>query len=157
LPTAFHIEQLTEKHDRSILIDITVVDHITLPVRDYAVSRRFYEETLRPLGIVPLLDWPDGRKAWFGVEGEPSSLWLCESHAAGTLELALTAEASEAVEEFHAAAVKAGGYSDWLPGVRPEFNRQYFAARVRDPDGNSIEAVYRGAVAEAATPQSMAA
>ena len=61
------------------------------------------------------------------------------------------------MEEFHAAAVKAGGYTDWLPGVRPEFNGQYFAARVRDPDGNSIEAVYRGAVAEAATPQSMAA
>ena len=133
------------------------VDHIALPVRDYAVSRRFYEEALRPLGIALLLDWPDGRRAWFGVEGEASSLWLRESHTAGTLELALAAEGTEAVEAFHSAAVEAGAYSDWLPGVRPEFNAQYFAARVRDPDGNSIEAVYRGAVAAIATPEFAAA
>jgi catechol 2,3-dioxygenase-like lactoylglutathione lyase family enzyme len=147
---------LTEKHDRSILINIAV-DHITLPVRDYAVSRHFYEEALRPLGIALLLDWPDGRRAWFGVEGAASSLWLRESHTAGTLELALTAEGAEAVEAFHSAAVEAGAHSDWLPGVRPEFNAQYFAARIRDPDGNSIEAVYRGAVAAIATPRFAAA
>ena len=147
---------LTEKHDRSILVDI-VVDHITLPVRDYAVSRRFYEDALRPLGLVLLLDWPDGRKAWFGVEGAASSLWLSESEAAGTLELALAADGAEAVEAFHSAAVKAGGRTDSTPSVRPEFNRQYFAARVRDPDGNSIEAVHRGAVSAIASPHSAAA
>ena len=147
---------MTEKHDRSILWCIAV-DHITLPVRDYARSRHFYEEALRPLGIVLLLDWPDGRSAWFGVEGEASSLWLRESHAAGTLEVALRAERAEAVEAFHSAAVGAGAYTDWPPGVRPEFNSQYFAARVRDPDGNSVEAVYRGALAAIATPQSAAA
>lgn len=147
---------MTEKHDRSILIGIAV-DHITLPVRDYALSRRFYEEALRPLGIALLLDWPDGRRAWFGVEGEASWLWLCESHTAGTLELALTAEGAEAVEAFHSAAVGAGAYTDWEPGVRPEFSRRYFAARIRDPDGNSIEAVYRGAVATEPVDQPVAA
>jgi catechol 2,3-dioxygenase-like lactoylglutathione lyase family enzyme len=147
---------LTEKHDRSILISMAV-DHITLPVRDYAASRHFYEEALRPLGIALLLDWPDGRRAWFGAEGEASSLWLRESHTAGTLELALAAEGAEAVEAFHSAAIEAGAYSDWLPGVRAEFNAQYFAARVRDPDGNTIEAVYRGAEAVIATPEFAAA
>jgi catechol 2,3-dioxygenase-like lactoylglutathione lyase family enzyme len=121
------------------------------------VSRRFYEEALRPLGLVLLLDWPDGRRAWFGAEGEASSLWLRESHAAGTLELALTADGTEAVEAFHAAAVEAGAHTYWEPGVRPEFNPQYFAARVRDPDGNSIEAVHRGAVAAMTSPRSAAA
>lgn len=147
---------MTEKHDRSILGDI-VVDHITLPVRDYAVSRRFYEDALRPLGVVLLLDWPDGRRAWLGVEGAASSLWLCESEAAGTLELALAANGTEAVEAFHAAALKAGGRTDWAPSVRQDFNRHYFAARVRDPDGNSVEAVHRGAVSEIASPHSAAA
>jgi catechol 2,3-dioxygenase-like lactoylglutathione lyase family enzyme len=147
---------LTEKHDRSILLSIAV-DHITLPVLDYAVSKRFYEEALRPLGLVLLLDWPDRRKAWFGVDGAASLLWMCESDAAGTLELALTADGPEAVEAFHAAAVQAGGRPDWRPGIRPEFDRRYFAARVRDPDGNSIEAVHRGAVTAAAARYSAAA
>lgn len=133
------------------------VDHITLPVRNYAVSRRFYEEALGPLGLVLLLDWPDGRKAWFGVDGAASLLWMCESDAAGTLDLALTADGPEAVKAFHAAAVRAGGRPDWRPGIQPEFDRRYFAARVRDPDGNSIEAVHRGAAATFATPDSAAA
>ena len=147
---------MTEKHDRSILCHI-VVDHITLPVRDYAVSRRFYEVALRPLGLVLVLDWPDGRKAWFGVEGAASLLWMCESQAAGTLELALAADRPEAVEAFHTAALRAGARSEWEPSIRPEFDRRYLAARVRDPDGNSIEAVHRGAVATFVTPDSAAA
>lgn len=134
-----------------------MIDHITLPVRKYAVGRRFYEEALRPLGLVLLLDWPDGRRAWFGVEGAASLLWLCESEAAGTLELALAADGPEAVEAFHAAAVQAGAHPDWRPGIKTEFDRRYFAARVRDPDGNSIEAVHRGAAATYARPHSAAA
>jgi catechol 2,3-dioxygenase-like lactoylglutathione lyase family enzyme len=121
------------------------------------VSRRFYEEALRPLGVVLLLDWPDGRRAWFGVEGAASSLWLRESEAAGTLELALAADDAGAVEAFHSAAVEAGARTDWAPSVRHEFDRHYFAARVRDPDGNSIEAVHRGAVTAVASPHSAAA
>jgi catechol 2,3-dioxygenase-like lactoylglutathione lyase family enzyme len=133
------------------------IDHLILPVRDYEASKRFYETVLRPLGLVLLLDWPDGRKAWFGVEGAASSLWLAESHAAGTLELALAAQEPETVEAFHTAAVDAGARTEWSPGVRPEFSRQYFAARVLDPDGNAIEVVHRGAIAAGALQESAAA
>lgn len=136
---------------------VVAVDHLTLPVRDYAASKPFYEWALRPLGLVLLLDWPDGRKAWFGVEGRPSSLWLCESRAAGSLEVTLGAEDPEAVDAFHAAALSAGARTQWEPGARPEFNRDYYAARVVDPDGNSIEAVYRGAVAASEIRHSAAA
>jgi hypothetical protein len=31
------------------------------------------------------------------------------------------------------------------PGVRPEYSQEYDAARVLDPDGNSIEVVHRAA------------
>jgi len=146
-----------DKKARSFYSRRIVIDHITLPVRDYAVSRRFYEDALRPLGLVLLLDWPDGRKAWFGVEGAASVLWLRESHTAGTLELALAAEGAEAVRAFHSAALEAGAHTDWEPGARPEFNRQYFAARVRDPDGNSIEVVCRGEVVTELLDQPVAA
>jgi len=48
---------------------------------------------------------------------------------------------SEAVDAFHAAAVAAGGSSDGAPGKRREYSENYYAAFIRDPDGNKIEAV----------------
>jgi catechol 2,3-dioxygenase-like lactoylglutathione lyase family enzyme len=47
----------------------------------------------------------------------------------------------EEVQAFHAAALKAGGASDGAPGPRPEYTAGYYAAFVRDPEGNKIEAV----------------
>jgi catechol 2,3-dioxygenase-like lactoylglutathione lyase family enzyme len=123
------------------------VDHLTIPVRDYEASKRFYERALRPLGFAVLLDWPDRRRAYLGVEETPSSLWLAESYAAGSLEVSLVADDPGAVDAFYAEALAAGGMAQDEPGVRPEHSREYYAARVRDPDGNSVEAVYRGAAA----------
>ena len=130
---------------------------MTVPVRDYRTSKRFYERALRPLGFAVLLDWPDRRRTYLGVKPRPSSLWLAESRAAGTLELTLAADEADAVDAFHAAAVAAGGRTASEPGVRPEHSREYYAARVLDPDGNSIEAVYRGVVAPAAIDRRVAA
>ena len=45
------------------------------------------------------------------------------------------------VDAFHAAALKAGGASDGDPGVRMHYDEGYYAAFIRDPDGNRIEAV----------------
>ncbi len=123
------------------------IDHLTVPVRSYDTSKAFYEPVLHALGLVLLLDWPDNRRAYFGVPSEPSSLWLVETWAAGTLDVTLMADGPDAVDAFHAAAIAAGARSDWEPAIRPEQSRDYYSARVLDPDGNSVEAVYRGAAA----------
>jgi catechol 2,3-dioxygenase-like lactoylglutathione lyase family enzyme len=133
------------------------IDHVMLPVRDYEAAKRFYAGTLLPLGFALLLDWPHGRRAWFGIEGSASSLWLAESDAAGTLEVCLGADEPAAVDAFHAEALVAGARSSWEPGIRPEFSRDYYAARVQDPDGNSIEVVCRGEAAAGALERSVAA
>jgi len=133
------------------------IDHVILPVRDYEAAKRFYARALRPLGFALLLDWPHGRRAWFGIEGSASSLWLAESDAAGTLEVCLGADEPAAVDAFHAAAVVAGARSSWEPAIRPEFTRDYYAARIQDPDGNSIEVVCRGEAAAGALDRSVAA
>jgi hypothetical protein len=103
------------------------------------------------------MDWPDARRAYFGLPRQPSSLWLAESDAAGSLELSLAASDADAVHAFHESALAAGGRTQDEPGVRPERNRTYYAARVLDPDGNSIEAVYRGVVLEGSTSRRLAA
>ena len=45
------------------------------------------------------------------------------------------------VVAFYEAALAHGGADDGGPGIRREYNPNYFAAFVRDPDGNKIEAV----------------
>jgi predicted lactoylglutathione lyase len=55
--------------------------------------------------------------------------------------ICLRATDTRAVEDFHAAALKAGGTSDGTPGLRTEYRESYYAAFIRDPDGNRIEAV----------------
>jgi catechol 2,3-dioxygenase-like lactoylglutathione lyase family enzyme len=133
------------------------IDHVTVPVGNYEVGKQFFEQALRPLGFVVLLDWRDKRRAYLGFERQPSSLWLVESRAAGHLELTLAAGDPAAVDAFHAAAVEAGGRTEWFPGARPEYSHEYYAARVVDPDGNTIEAVYRGAAGAAALREPEAA
>jgi catechol 2,3-dioxygenase-like lactoylglutathione lyase family enzyme len=120
------------------------IDHLTVFVRDYSASKPFYEEVLGRLGLVPVLDWPDKRRVYFGRPEEPSSLWLVESELAARLEVALPADDAGAVHAFYNTAIAAGARADGEPGVRPEYNREYYAARILDFDGNSLEAVCRG-------------
>jgi predicted lactoylglutathione lyase len=54
---------------------------------------------------------------------------------------ALVAADRAAVDGFHAAACAAGGQDDGAPGLRP-YGPGFYAAYVRDPDGNKLSAVY---------------
>jgi catechol 2,3-dioxygenase-like lactoylglutathione lyase family enzyme len=119
------------------------IDHLTIPVSDYETSKAFYERVLAPLGLVVLLDWPDRRRVFFGEKGEPSSLWVVESGAAGSLDVTLAAAGAEIVDWFHEVALAADAEPVQEPGHRGEYNRDYYAARILDPDGNSIEVVHR--------------
>jgi len=48
------------------------------------------------------------------------------------------------VDDFHAAAIANGGTSEGAPGLRPQYNPDFYAAYVRDPDGNKLAVVCRG-------------
>ena len=47
------------------------------------------------------------------------------------------------VDAFHAAALAAGETDNGAPGLRPQYHPGYYAAYVKDADGN-IEAVHHG-------------
>jgi catechol 2,3-dioxygenase-like lactoylglutathione lyase family enzyme len=116
------------------------IDHVTIVVRDFAASRRFYVDALRPLGLRPHLHWPEGERIHFGVPGEASALWVVGGDEVTTARVALTAPTGSAVEAFHGAALAAGGRSLDAPRTREEHTLRTYAAAVVAPDGNVVEA-----------------
>jgi hypothetical protein len=45
------------------------------------------------------------------------------------------------VRRFYESAIANGATDEGAPGIRENFNANYYCAFVRDPDGNKIEAV----------------
>jgi catechol 2,3-dioxygenase-like lactoylglutathione lyase family enzyme len=120
-----------------------MIDHISIPVRDIKAAARFYEALLAPLGMTRVRDWPKS----IGFGKTYPEFWLNEraqlkppGEDSGA-HIALRAPDTKAVDAFHAAAVAAGAHSDGAPGMRLEYSSHYYAAFVRDWDGNRIEAV----------------
>ena len=121
-----------------------MIDHISIAVRDIKAAESFYTALLAPLGLSKLREWPDaaigyGKKYpefWINRRSEMTSV----AQDSG-VHICLRAQSAEAVNAFHAAALASGGTSDGAPGLRAEYNDRYYAAFVRDPDGNRIEAV----------------
>jgi catechol 2,3-dioxygenase-like lactoylglutathione lyase family enzyme len=118
-----------------------MVDHVGFAVRDYALSKAFYEKALAPIGFTLLME-PAGQAAGFGADGRPS-FWIeaLGRPVSGRLHIALAVDRRDKVDAFHAAALEAGGTDNGKPGVREIYHPNYYGAYVLDPDGNNIEAV----------------
>jgi catechol 2,3-dioxygenase-like lactoylglutathione lyase family enzyme len=120
-------------------------DHVGLNVRDYAASRRFYEQALAPLGHSVVMEFPEWDTAGFGVREKPGFFWISAREPRGTgTHVAFQAPDRATVDAFHAAALEAGGTDNGGPGIREEYHPTYYGAFVLDPDGNNIEAVCHG-------------
>jgi len=72
-----------------------MAEHVTLPVADYERSKAFYLEALGPLGYAVLMDWRERRRAYLGVPGSPSSLWLVESTSFEPVDVTLAAAVAQ--------------------------------------------------------------
>jgi catechol 2,3-dioxygenase-like lactoylglutathione lyase family enzyme len=124
-----------------------VLDHVSLGVSDIDRSRRFYDAALRPLGLVRIVDFGDGRGSDYGaapgalgVEFTITGEVAVRTPIAGA-HLCFRAPDRAAVDGFHAAALAVGGRDDGAPGLRPQYHADYYGAFVLDPDGHRIEAV----------------
>jgi catechol 2,3-dioxygenase-like lactoylglutathione lyase family enzyme len=118
-----------------------VIDHLSIQCADVEASAHFYDTVLGQLGGTRVMDFGDvigygfGRKPsfWLGplTTGEPNR----EIH------IAFVAENRAAVWAFFEAAVGLGAEVLHQPRLWPEYHDTYYAAFVRDPDGNNVEAV----------------
>jgi catechol 2,3-dioxygenase-like lactoylglutathione lyase family enzyme len=115
-------------------------DHVVFSVSDYAGSKAFFVQALAPLGVVVVSEGP------LGVElcrpDSKASLCIRRVEQRTTpLHLAFIADSRQQVDDFHRAALAAGGTDNGAPGLRPQYHADYYAAFVIGPDGHNIEAV----------------
>jgi catechol 2,3-dioxygenase-like lactoylglutathione lyase family enzyme len=120
-----------------------MIDHVSIAVRDLAGCAQFYGTVLATIGYTKLVVRP----ATIGFGKKYPEFWLNERRALTPVDadtgnhICLRVGSVDAVQAFHAAALQSGGKSDGAPGLRADENEGYYAAFIRDPEGNKIEAV----------------
>lgn len=124
---------------------MSVISHITLGSNDIERSGRFYDEVLGILGF-ERLPKPPGKPPAYEKNGMPTIyLYTPEDGRPATwgngTHIAFVADTKEDVRAFHDSALKLGGTSEGEPDRRPHYDENYYAAYVRDPDGNKLQAV----------------
>jgi catechol 2,3-dioxygenase-like lactoylglutathione lyase family enzyme len=126
-----------------------MIDHTGIGVADVARSAAFYDAALSALGLRRVMQLPenDGTDA-VGYGVDYPIFWIDRFHPHSVKQhMAFAAKSLAEVDAFHAAALKAGGTDNGPPGLRDTakgYPAGYYAAFVLDPDGNNIEAVFRG-------------
>jgi catechol 2,3-dioxygenase-like lactoylglutathione lyase family enzyme len=127
-----------------------MLDHVFLTVSDMKRSISFYTAALAPLGINERFDF-DGKSGppghpdlkGFGANGR-LFLWLREGIAdSRAVHVGFVANNRNQVDAAYAAAISAGATDNGAPAARLYYDPRYYAANVLDPDGYSIEFVYK--------------
>ena len=115
-----------------------MIAHTTLAVSNYQKAKSFYAKALEPLGYRNNMEF--GQSAGFN-DGKNTDFWISQEGRVVPTHVAFEAKDGAQVEAFYKAALAAGAKDNGGPGYR-DYWPGYYAAFVRDPDGNNIEAVW---------------
>lgn len=122
-----------------------MIDHIGIPVSDYARSRAFYDALLPTIGASRMMEagpeqTGNGWAADFGRDGT-SAFWIGSEGPASPVHVAFSVDNRATVDAFHRAGLSAGGRDNGAPGLREIYHPHYYGAFLLDPDGHNVEAV----------------
>ena len=111
---------------------------VTVRCRDLAASLQLYRRSFELLEFAGELFDGDGFHEW-----DDFSVAMVEDDRPPTanLHVGFAAASSAQVDGWWRALTESGYEDAGAPGPRPEYTADYYGAFVRDPDGNSIEAV----------------
>ena len=125
-----------------------MLDDVSITVSDLARSAAFWDAVMDVLGAPCVAR--GARQLGYGTRnraGDDGHSYLSIVVGTGPAVVAdnrhwcLRAPNRAAVDAFHSAGLATGGRCDGPPGLRPDYHPSYYAAFLRDPDGNRIEAV----------------
>lgn len=119
-----------------------MLDHVSIGVRDVRKAQKFYDAALTALGYRCL----SSSEGSLGYGKDSVVLWInaaerpvADDPQSG-LHFCFVAATRQAVDAFHAAALANGGRDNGEPGVRADYDANYYAAFVYDPEGYRLEA-----------------
>jgi catechol 2,3-dioxygenase-like lactoylglutathione lyase family enzyme len=115
------------------------VAHVAVNVTDLEGAKTFYLAALEPLGYRVVYE-EEGKLAYL-ADTHGLDFGMGRRDPVGGAHVAFECEDRATVDRFYAAAMGAGGQDNGAPGLRPQYDANYYAAYVLDPDGNNIEAV----------------
>jgi catechol 2,3-dioxygenase-like lactoylglutathione lyase family enzyme len=122
-----------------------MLSHVHIGVTDFPRALAFYTAVMDALGFP--LKFVEQEKPWAAWKHPAADrpLFLIGHAYDGAPAtpgngqmVALLAPRRDAVDRCFAAALAAGGRSEGLPGLRPEYHPNYYGAYIRDPDGNKL-------------------
>lgn len=122
----------------------STLSHISIGTNDFPRAKVFYDAVLATLQIRCLADVEDGS----GYGRQFPEFWVGFPFDGGAaspgngVHVCFNAGSVQEVQAFHAKALELGGQDEGKPGFRREYGDNYYAAFVRDLDGNKIEAVH---------------
>jgi len=114
-----------------------MIEHVSLRCKSSKKSRKFYEAALAPLGYECDMEFGDS----FGFKDADGrhDFWVTKGKVGTPTHICFLAKTRKQIDQFHAAALKAGGKDNGAPGPREDYAE--YAAFAFDPDGNNIEVV----------------
>jgi catechol 2,3-dioxygenase-like lactoylglutathione lyase family enzyme len=125
-----------------------MINHVSIGVPEIDRAKRFYDAALKPLGYTRLSEGTES----LGYGRDRVAFWISTAERPvppderSGLHFCFDAPTRKSVDAFYAAALGAGGRDNGKPGLRAEYDPNYYAAFVIDPDGYRLEA-YCGAKA----------
>jgi catechol 2,3-dioxygenase-like lactoylglutathione lyase family enzyme len=126
-----------------------MLSHITVGVTDVARAAGFYDAVLGELGVArgksgeTFAGWGRPHEGSFFVTRPFDN---GRTNPGNGVSVSFLAPSRDAVDRFYAKAIALGARDEGKPGLRPHYHANYYAAYVRDFDGNKVAAVCHDAV-----------
>lgn len=124
----------------------SAISHVSLGTAQYEKALSFYDQVLATVNVARVFEEAEVPAVAYGRQfpefwihapynGEPPT-------PGNGSHVAFLATSAKQVDEFYAAAIKAGASDDGQPGARPQYTDAYYGCFVRDLDGHKIEAMF---------------
>jgi catechol 2,3-dioxygenase-like lactoylglutathione lyase family enzyme len=122
---------------------VTMIHHVSVGTNDMKRARAFYEPLMSLIGFRILKS--SDKAVHFGSSDIMFSLETpingLRAAPGNGVHIAFQAPDRQTVRRFHETAIANGATDEGAPGIRENYNANYYGAFVRDLDGNKIEAV----------------